>query len=168
MATVASISPWHMSSQVTATAKIWWRPSLRLPASQPLVPAHPDEREAADEILDTLPAGANGWSDKGFIGENWQAGWKAEGVRLWSAKRENQHEQHPPAFDCLLNTVRERIETTYDQLKEGGRSVEHTLAKTIDGWCARIITKITSLTLRLFLEKFFGIDVLTYTINPIQ
>ena len=36
MATVASISPWHMSSQVAATAQSWWRPSLRLPASQPL------------------------------------------------------------------------------------------------------------------------------------
>lgn len=36
MATVASISPWHMSSQVAATANIPWRPSLRLPASQPL------------------------------------------------------------------------------------------------------------------------------------
>ena len=36
MATVASISPWHMSAQVAATAKSWWRPSLRLPASQPL------------------------------------------------------------------------------------------------------------------------------------
>ena len=36
MATVASISPWHVSSQVSAVAKSWWRPSLRLPASQPL------------------------------------------------------------------------------------------------------------------------------------
>ena len=36
MATVASISPWHMSSQVSATVKSWWRPSLRVPASQPL------------------------------------------------------------------------------------------------------------------------------------
>jgi len=36
MATVASISPWHMSSQVAATVKSLWRPSLRLPASQPL------------------------------------------------------------------------------------------------------------------------------------
>lgn len=34
MATVASISPWHMSSQVAASVKSWWRPSLRLPASQ--------------------------------------------------------------------------------------------------------------------------------------
>jgi phenylacetate-CoA ligase len=36
MATVASISPWHMSSQVADTVKSWWRPSLRIPASQPL------------------------------------------------------------------------------------------------------------------------------------
>src|SRR6266540_730885 len=36
MATVASISPWHMSSQVSATVKSWWRPSLRVPARQPL------------------------------------------------------------------------------------------------------------------------------------
>ena len=36
MATVASISPWHMSSQVAATAKTWWTPSIRLPASAPL------------------------------------------------------------------------------------------------------------------------------------
>ncbi len=36
MATVASISPWHMSGQVSATVKSWWRPSLRVPASQPL------------------------------------------------------------------------------------------------------------------------------------
>jgi len=36
MATVASNSPWHMSSQVAATAKTWWTPSIRLPASDSL------------------------------------------------------------------------------------------------------------------------------------
>ena len=36
MATVASISPWHTSSQVAATAQTWWTPSIRLPASDPL------------------------------------------------------------------------------------------------------------------------------------
>ena len=30
------ISPWHISSQVAATAKTWWTPSIRLPASDPL------------------------------------------------------------------------------------------------------------------------------------
>ncbi len=36
MATVASVSPWHMSSQVSATARTWWTPSIRLPASDSL------------------------------------------------------------------------------------------------------------------------------------
>lgn len=36
MATVASISPWHISSQVALTAKSWWTPSIRIAASDPL------------------------------------------------------------------------------------------------------------------------------------
>lgn len=36
MATVASISPWHISSQVSATVQTWWTPSIRIAASEPL------------------------------------------------------------------------------------------------------------------------------------
>ncbi len=36
MATVASVSHWHMSSQFARTAKSWWMPSLRLASSDPL------------------------------------------------------------------------------------------------------------------------------------
>jgi phenylacetate-CoA ligase len=36
MATVASISPWHISSQVSETVRTWWTPSIRLAASEPL------------------------------------------------------------------------------------------------------------------------------------
>ncbi len=136
------------------------------PYSFELVPAHTDERDAADEILDTLPRGGHVWSDKGFIGEDWQAAWQAQEIFVWTAKRDNQKEQNPPAFDQLLNQVRERIEGAYDILKEGGRSVEKTLAITVEGLASRIIAKISSVTLRLFLRKFFGIDVLTYTVNP--
>jgi phenylacetate-CoA ligase len=34
MASVASISPWHMSAQVGATLRSWWMPALRLAASE--------------------------------------------------------------------------------------------------------------------------------------
>lgn len=51
MATVASISPWHMSSQVSATVKSWWRPSLRLPASQPLSTTVAELNEWQPEVL---------------------------------------------------------------------------------------------------------------------
>lgn len=134
------------------------------PYSFDLVPANTDEREAADEILDTLSTGSNVWSDKGFIGEDWQTTWQKQGVYVWTAKRDNQHLQNPVQFDQLLHQVRERIEGAFDLLKEGGRSVERTLAITVEGICARIIAKISSITFRLFLRKFFGIDVLTYTV----
>jgi hypothetical protein len=130
-----------------------------------LVPANTDERDAADEILDTLPPDSNTWSDKGFIGEKWQANWSRRGVHVWTTKRENQKVQNSPEFDRLLNSVRERIEGAFDILKEGGRSVEHTLARTVGGLCTRIVAKIASVTLRLILRRFFGIDVLTYTIS---
>lgn len=136
------------------------------PYSFELVPANTDERDAADEILDTLPLGSNIWSDKGFLDEDWQAEWaQQKGIHLWTPKRQNQKVHNPAQFDQLLNQVRERIEGAYDILKEGGRSVEHTLAITVDGLCSRIIAKISSVTLRLFLRRFFGIDVLTYTVN---
>lgn len=130
-----------------------------------LVPANTDERVAADEILDTLPPDSHAWSDKGFVGADWQADWSEQDVHIWTAKRENQKVQNPPEFDRLLNSVRERIEGAFDLLKEGGRSVEHTLAHTITGLCARVIAKITSVTFRIFLRRFLGIDVLTYTVS---
>ena len=130
-----------------------------------LVPANTDERDAADEILDTLPPDSNAWSDKGFIDAEWQTDWAEHDVHVWTTKRKNQKAQNPPAFDRLLNRVRARIEGAFDILKEGGRSVEHTLARTVDGLCTRVIAKIAGGILRLYLRRFFGIDVLTYTVN---
>ena len=130
-----------------------------------LVPANTDERDAADEILDTLPPESHVWSDKGFLGEAWQTDWARYGIHVWTTKRENQLVQNPPEFDRLLNSVRERIEGAFDLLKEGGRSVEHTLAHTVTGLCTRLIAKIAGGTFRLFLRRFFGIDVLTYTVS---
>ena len=130
-----------------------------------LVPANTDERDAADEVLDTLPLDSKAWADKGFLGEEWQAHWSRQGIHVWTTKRENQKDQNPPAFDRLLNSVRERIEGAFDILKEGGRSVEHTLAHTVGGLGTRIIAKIASVTLRLFLRRFFGFDTLTYTVS---
>ncbi len=51
MATVASISPWHMSSQVSATVKSWWRPSLRIPVSQPLSKTIEELNQWQPEVL---------------------------------------------------------------------------------------------------------------------
>jgi hypothetical protein len=138
-----------------------------LPFAFELVPANTDEREAADEILDTVPPGSHVWADKGFISEAWQEQYRQHNIHLWTTKRQNQHKQNPPEFDHLLNQVRQRIETANDRLKEGGRSIEHNIAITVQGVCARIIAKVTSLTLTFYLRKFFGIDPVTFTVNPL-
>ena len=101
------------------------------PYSFELVPANTDERDAADEILETLPPASHVWSDQGFLSEDWQTDWARQGVHVWTTKRQNQLVQNPPEFDRRLNSVRERVEGAFDLLKEGGRSVEHTLARTV-------------------------------------
>jgi hypothetical protein len=73
--------------------------------------------------------------------------------------------QNPPEFDWLLNSVRERVEGALDFLKEGARSVEKTWTRPVDGLCTHIITQSAGETLRLFLRRFFGFDVLTCTVN---
>jgi len=136
-----------------------------IPYSFELVPANTDERVAADEILHTLPSHkCNVWSDKGFIGEEWHSQWSKRNIYVWTAKRKNQ-QQNPKFFDRILNKIRQRIETVNDQLKEGGRSVEKNLAKTVDGICTRVLTKITCLTFRIFLKKFFNINLLDYSVT---
>ncbi len=52
------------------------------------------------------------------------------------ATRINQNQVEfiiPPEIDRWLNSVRGRIEVAFDILKEGGRSVEYTLAHTASG-----------------------------------
>ncbi len=91
-----------------------------------LVPASPAERVAAAEMLDRWPAAVAGWSAKGFMDAVWPAAWRTQDIRRGSAKRANQPEQNPPAFDRLLKRVRARIETPDDQLQAGGRSAQRT------------------------------------------
>ena len=74
-----------------------------------LVAANTDERDAADEILETLPAERHVWSDKGFLGEDWQTDWARPGIQVWTTQRDHQLVQNPPEFDRLLNSIRERV-----------------------------------------------------------
>src|SRR4051812_48521877 len=55
--------------------------------------------------------------------------------------------QNPPAFDRLLNRVRERIETSFCQLQNTRRFLEPLLAKTVLGLVPPIIAKVSALTL---------------------
>lgn len=138
-----------------------------LPVIYDLVPAHLDERDAAEAVLFSL-FHCDLFGDKGFIGEEWQALMRdLTGNRIWTVKRANQHDQNPPAFDTLLNSIRERIEGAFNEIQNTGRNLERLLAKTVLGLATRVIAKMTSHALRLLLRRDFGIDVQTFTVSPV-
>jgi hypothetical protein len=138
-----------------------------LPVVYDLVPANLDEREAAEAIIYRVHD-CDIFADKGFLGDDWQADVRlVSNNRIWTSKRSNQAKQNPPVFDHLLKHLRERIEATFHQLQNTGRHLEHLLAKTLPGLCTRIIAKVSSLVLRHLLQRDFGIDIQSFTIQPI-
>ena len=134
-----------------------------IPVAFELVPANADERDAAEEAL-AFAWNCDIYSDKGFLGEDWQQeqlDW--HGNRIWTPKRVNQKKQNDPEFDRFLNSIRERVEGAFNEVQNTGRNLERLLAKTVVGLCTRLIAKMTSHILKLVLRRFFGIDVQTFS-----
>jgi len=139
-----------------------------LPVVYDLVPANLDERQAAEAVLFAVRH-ADIFSDKGFIGDAWQLQIREQtGNRVWTVKRANQKQQNPPAFDRLLNGIRERIEGVFNEIQNTGRHLERLLAKKVVGLCTRVILKMTSHALKLLLRSAFGIDVQTFTASALS
>jgi len=136
-----------------------------IPIAYDLVAANTDDRQAAKEVLWAVQ-NCDIFCDKGFIGEDWQQDeLDLRGNRIWTAKKSNQSEQNPLAFDRLLNKFRERIEGTFNEIQNTGRHLEHLLRKTVQGLTTHVIAKVASHTLKLFLRRFFGIDVQTFELS---
>ena len=139
-----------------------------IPVVYALVPAHTDEREAAEAVL-MYVKGCDILADKGFIGDDWQTEVsRTTGNRVFTAKRENQYEQTPPVFVRLLGHFRERIEGVFNEVQNTGRYLERLLRKTVRGLCVHVAAKMASHTLRILLRKRFDIDVLTFQQNTPQ
>jgi len=133
-----------------------------IPVAYELVPAHTDEREAAEAVLVYL-RGCQIIGDKGFIGADWQAqvyAWTHN--QIWTPKRSNQYQQNSQGLDRWMNSVRERIEGVFHELTNTGRDLEGLLAKTLVGLCTRVIAKMASHALKHVLNSQFGIKVQTF------
>jgi len=134
-----------------------------IPIVYELVPANTDERLVAESILYAL-RGCRIYSDKGFIGKDWQEQiFRHTRNRIYTQKRVNQSEQNPVSFNRWLNSIRERIEGVFNEIQNTGRNVERLLAKTVMGLSTRIIAKMTSHLLKFILREFHGVDVQTFT-----
>lgn len=134
-----------------------------IPVVYELVPAHTDERVAAETVLHYL-SGCDILGDKGFVGQHWQEEIYARtGNRIWTPKRRNQHQQNPSAFDRWLVSARQRIEGVFHELTNTGRDLEGLLAKTVIGLSTRVIAKLTSHVLKQLLDIQFGVKVQSFT-----
>ena len=134
-----------------------------IPIAYELVPANTDERVAANEVLGSVN-NSDIYGDKGFIGQDWQEEQRRlDGNRVWTSKRKNQQEQNPPAFDNLLNRVRERIEGVFNEIQNTGRQLERFVCKTVEGLATHVIAKVTSYTLKLLLRHLYQLDVQTFS-----
>lgn len=137
-----------------------------IPVAYELVPANTDERVAAETVLPFV-WNSDVFCDKGFIGQDWQQEQRdSQGNRIWTPKRENQKAQNPAGFDRLLNSLRERIEGTFNQVRNTGRDLERLLRKTILGLSTHVIAKMASHVLKLVLRRFYGTDVQTFEVIP--
>jgi hypothetical protein len=116
-----------------------------------LFAANTDEREAAQDLLDTC-RDLSVLGDKGFLDQKRQSLLQEDqGLLLLTPKRKNQHEQNAPAWDALMNRTRRLIlksfiETTFAQAK-GVFGLEKPGARTVWGLLNRVLAKITGLTL---------------------
>lgn len=133
-----------------------------LPIAYDLVAANTDERLAAEAVIDYL-RNAVIIGDKGFIGTEWQNQmFEQTGNRILTQKRKNQKTQNSPAYDRMLNCLRERIEGVFHELQNTGRNLERLLAKTVSGLKARLSAKVTAHLFRHILRVQHQIDVQTF------
>ena len=127
-----------------------------------LVPAHMDERQAAQTVLQRV-RDTQVLADKGFIGKDWQGTILSQtGNVVWTYKRRNQTTKNPPIVAYFLARFRRQIETTFDLLQNTGRCLERLLARSVIGLVTRIAAKMTAYCLTLILKQFHHIDVRTF------
>lgn len=134
-----------------------------IPVLYDLVPAHTDERTAAEAVLGRIQQ-RRIYGDKGFLGTAWQTQmFETHGHRIFTFKRANQKQQNPPALNAFLAQHRSRIESTFNCLQNTGRCLDRLFAKSIQGLCTRIAAKMTAWTLALVLAQHFAINVRTFS-----
>ena len=138
-----------------------------VPIAYELVPANTDERQAVEGILEMV-RDSDIYGDKGFIGQDWQEQIvESTGNQIWTIHRGNQHNQYSAGLKRLISRVRQRIEGVFYEIQNTGRNPERLLRKTVEGFATHMAAKITSHTLRLFLRRQFGIDVLTFQADTV-
>ena len=135
-----------------------------VPAAYDLVPASTDERVAGEQVLDWVWQ-ARILGDKGFIGADWQQGYReTRGLEILTPARANQRTTRPAGVQRWLNRLRERIEGAFHEVQNTGRHLEHLTCRTLQGLSTHVAAKMASHALKLLLRRQAGIDVQTFSV----
>ncbi len=78
-----------------------------------------------------------------------------------------QRGAHSEALNRWLHSLGERIESTFHEVQNTGRSLARLLRKTVIGLVTQVIAKMISPMRKHFLCRDFGIDVQTCTMRPV-
>lgn len=95
--------------------------------------------------------------DKAYLSANVQLDlFQTANITLETPMRYNQKDYKPQA--SLFKKARKRIETTFSQLCDQFM-IRRNYAKSFDGFCIRILSKITALTVIQFINKQLGRNI---------
>ncbi len=123
-----------------------------MPIGFELVPANVDERRAAKEILERIPAAGHVLlADKGFAGAWFEQLVEAHGARLVRPDRKDEQRRHGS-----IGRARQWIESIIDTVK-GQLSLERHGARTMPGLFARILQRLLALAAAIRHNQLNGI-----------
>jgi len=126
-----------------------------IPVTFVLAPARPHDVTLVKDVLDGFYYLIVG-GDKGYVGQELADELlEKQGIKLVSKRRKNQKIQNSPEEKYFLGKCRKMIETVNSILTEQFHLAKHR-TRTLWGLISRIISKMTSLTFAIFLNRLFG------------
>ena len=113
-----------------------------------IVPAAVNEREVAEDLLETGPAPRDLLADKGFSGRAFAAAQAARGTAVLVPPEKKQRASMPPVLQKVIAEWRNRIETTFSEITDRMELARHG-AHSFWGLITRTAATIAAHTLLL-------------------
>jgi len=138
----AAPAEWFYGYRLAAKADL----GSRIIRAWSIVPAAVDERQVAEDLLNTGPWPADLLADKGFAGQAFAARLAAHGTALLVPPAKNQRASTPAILLTIIAQWRNRIETTFSEITDLMALARHG-AHTFWGLLTRTAATIAAHTL---------------------
>ena len=138
----AAHAEWFYGYRLAAKADL----GSRIIRAWSIVPAAVDERQVAEDLLNTGPWPADLLADKGFAGQAFAARLAAHGTALLVPPAKNQRASTPAILLTIIAQWRNRIETTFSEITDLMALARHG-AHTFWGLLTRTAATIAAHTL---------------------